>query len=179
VPLCGKSVDLEHLAAGGTREVIGIELAEAAAKAFFDERKLTPAVTTAGPFTRYSAAGMTILVGDFFEATAAHVGRIDAVFDRAALVALNASLRPRYAKSLLALAGAAPLLLISFEHELVHDEPPFSVPEAEVRQLFSGRDITLLERTDALESSATLRARGAKAVFETAFLLTAPSTTRV
>src|SRR5687767_10112482 len=62
VPLCGKSVDLEYLAAGGTNEVIGIELAEAAAKAFFDERKLVPAVTSVGPFSRYSAAGMAILV---------------------------------------------------------------------------------------------------------------------
>ena len=41
VPLCGKSLDLEWLVVHG-HEVVGIELSELAAQAFFAERGFTP-----------------------------------------------------------------------------------------------------------------------------------------
>ncbi|RYE88907.1 MAG: thiopurine S-methyltransferase, partial [Myxococcales bacterium] len=47
VPLCGKSVDMRVLAGTGQR-VVGVELAEPAAQAFFDEWGVTPEIDTHG-----------------------------------------------------------------------------------------------------------------------------------
>src|SRR5687768_10111391 len=84
VPLCGKAEDLAYLGGRG-HEVIGIELAEAAAIAFFREHEAVPRVERRGAFSAYAAGRVTILVGDFFAADVASVGSIDAFYDRAAL----------------------------------------------------------------------------------------------
>ncbi len=103
VPLCGKTVDLAFLAAHGA-EVVGVELVEDAARAFFEEAGLRAARTASGPFVRYEAAGIEIVVGDFFALAPADVGTFDAFYDRAAIVALPPEMRVTYAHTLRALA---------------------------------------------------------------------------
>lgn len=146
VPLCGKAVDLAFLAARG-HTVIGVELVEDAVRAFFAEHQLTPAVSTRGKLTAYTAGAITLLVGDIFDATDEVLGPVDALYDRAALIALPADVRPRYVAHLRGLlpAGAAGLLIsIEYpEHQMTG--PPFSVPETEVRHLFDGLTVELLE----------------------------------
>lgn len=134
VPLCGKSEDLAFLAGQG-RAVVGIELVEDAVAAFFAEHGVTPEIERRGSLAIYTAGAIQIIAGDLFAVTRADVGAIDALYDRAALIALPAELRPRYVAHLRALAGAAvPVLLVTIEYpqELVPG-PPFSVDEAEVR----------------------------------------------
>ena len=67
------------------------------------------------------------------------------------------------------------MLLLTFEypaHEI--DGPPFSVDEAEVRALFTGRrEVTRLESVDRLEDESRLAERGMTQLQEHAFLLTA------
>src|SRR5262245_40223150 len=87
VPLCGKTEDLAYLASRG-HDVVGIELVEDAVRQFFAEHHLTPSITQRGPFTNYTAGAITIVVGDFFATSPDLVGSIDAIYDRAALVAL-------------------------------------------------------------------------------------------
>jgi thiopurine S-methyltransferase len=133
VPLCGKADDLAYLASRG-HEVVGIELVEDAVRAFFSEHGLVPEVDG----TRYSAAGITVFARNVFEVTAEDTGSIDAIYDRAALVALPPELRVQYIAHLRAIAGNAPGLLVAIEYpqELLPG-PPFSVPDAEVRAHFA------------------------------------------
>jgi len=134
VPLCGKTADLAFLAARG-HEVVGVELVESAVRAFFEEHGATPVVTRQGPFTRFAAKSITVLSGDFFATTRELVGPVDALYDRAAIIALPEPMRAAYAKHLRTLLPAgAPGLIVTLEYpQAAMSGPPFSVPEAELR----------------------------------------------
>jgi len=137
VPLCGKSQDMVWLRAQGFT-VVGAELSPLAVTQFFAELGMVPEVTPAGPLVRYAAEGVTIFVGDIFALDADTLGPVDAVYDRAALVALPPELRVRYAAHLCALTGAAPQLLVTFEYDQAqHAGPPFAVLEADVRAYYT------------------------------------------
>ena len=146
VPLCGKSEDLAFLAARG-HDVVGVELVEDGARAFFAEHGLTPDVRG----NVYTSGRITIVVGDFFEVA---VEPCDSVFDRAALIALPPDLRTRYVERVRALAPRG--LLVTLEYPPgAWQGPPFAVMETEVRALYAsaellGEDTTRL-RPDAPE----------------------------
>lgn len=143
VPLCGKAHDLAYLAARG-HDVVGVELVEDAVRAFFDEHGIAPSVARRGGYVVYEAAPITILVGDFFAATRADVGAVDALYDRAAIVALPAELRVRYAARVrVLLPPGAPGLVVTFEGR--EGGPPFAVPEAELRDLYAGLAVELVD----------------------------------
>lgn len=144
VPLCGKAEDLAYLAGAGL-EVVGVELVEEAVRAFFAEHAMDPTVSRDGELVRYQAGSVTIFAGDVFATTAAITGPIDALYDRAALVALPAELRARYAAHLRGLVTpGARELLVTFEYPQDRMQgPPFSVVESEVRSLYAGCDIEL------------------------------------
>lgn len=150
VPLCGKSEDLAFLAAHG-HEVVGIELVESAVRDFFREHGMKPEISASGPFKRYETPGLTLLVGDVFDATAEHVGRVNALYDRAALVALPSSLRERYARHLRGLlVPGSNGLVITMEVEKESDEgPPFSIPQEMLQALYQGLEVRLLESSPA------------------------------
>jgi thiopurine S-methyltransferase len=139
VPLCGKSEDLTFLAAQG-HQVIGVELVESAVQAFFEAHQVTPEVSKAGPFTCYRAQQVTIFAGDFFAATGERLGGVDALYDRAAIIALPEPMRADYARHVRALMPAgSPGLVITFEYpQALLAGPPFSVPEAELRGHYAG-----------------------------------------
>ena len=72
--------------------------------------------------------------------------KVDAIYDRAALVALPEAIRKQYTAHLRALTDNAPQLLICFEYDQsIHAGPPFSISADEVRQHYqSSHAITLL-----------------------------------
>ncbi|MEO7732801.1 MAG: thiopurine S-methyltransferase [Kofleriaceae bacterium] len=146
VPLCGRSEDLALLAAHG-HEVVGVELSEQAVREFFELHALVPAVTSHGPFVAYRAGSITLLVGDLFDTTPALVGATDALYDRAALIALPAELRARYVAHVRALLPAgAPGLVITLEFDAaLMSGPPFPVVEDELRALYAGATVEWLE----------------------------------
>ena len=105
----------------------------------FARLSLTPVVTVQGTLTKFSNGDLTLWQGDFFALEATDLGHVDAVYDRAALVALPQNMRPGYARHLAQVTGAAPQLLISFDYDQSQtDGPPFSVPEGEIAALYEG-----------------------------------------
>jgi len=149
VPLCGKTLDIAWLLSRGCR-VVGVELSEMAIEQLFEELRVKPRVSDTGSFKRYNAIDLDIFVGDFFELSTDVLGPVEAIYDRAALVALPEDMRRRYASHLMAITGRAPQFLLTFEYDQSGmDGPPFSVSSAEVRRLYEGSYIvTLVESKD-------------------------------
>jgi thiopurine S-methyltransferase len=173
VPLCGKSADLEWLAVRG-HEVVGVELSELAALAFFSERAVEPDRAECGKLIAYSHGAITILVGDFFDAAPELTGYCDGVYDRAALIALPPELRARYAAHLPSLlAPKARLLLVTLDYD-AEGGPPFRVPPREVEELYGSGKITPLGRVDARPETPGPVARGATFVHENTYLIELP-----
>jgi thiopurine S-methyltransferase len=139
VPLCGKTLDIHWLLAQGYR-VAGAELTELAVQQLFAELGVPePRITDRGKVRHYSAEGIDIFVGDIFDLTREELGAVDAVYDRAALVALPEEMRARYAAHLMELTERAPQLLICY----VYDQsamagPPFAISDAEVARHYAG-----------------------------------------
>lgn len=174
VPLCGKAVDLAWLAARGS-SVVGVELVEDAARAFFEEQRIPAQPTRDGPLVRWAGGSIEIVVGDLFDTTRAELGAFDAAYDRAALVALPPALRPRYVEHVRSLLEpGARVLLVAFVHDGPPDQPPFSVAEPEVRELYRGCAIRALSDEDVTDRSENLRARGATTVREQAWSIELP-----
>ena len=147
VPLCGKSHDLAWLRAAG-HEVIGVELAATALHAFAAEHGLDLAVRRCGANTILSGAGYTLIGGDFFALDAALLGPFEAIYDRAALIALMPDQRRRYVDKLCALSAAGTRgLLITVDYDTARLEPPpFVVGHAELDEIF-GTAFALAHRT--------------------------------
>lgn len=134
LPLCGKTRDIAWLLSRGYR-VVGAELSALAIEQLFTELGVEPAVAKGTELTRYSANGVDILVGDIFAVSARELGSVDAIYDRAALVALPADVRKQYTSHLLRITGAAPQLLVTLRYNQQQlDGPPFSVEESEIQK---------------------------------------------
>lgn len=173
VPLCGKSADLEWLAVHG-HEVVGVELSELAAQAFFAERGITPERREQTPFIELSHGAISILVGDFFAATPELTGYCDGVYDRAALIALPEELRARYTAHLpTLLAPKARLLLVTLDYDAAGG-PPFCVSPAEVEQRYRGAQRSALGSVDVRAETPGPVARGATFVHENTYLIEFP-----
>lgn len=149
VPLCGKSLDLGWLLSKG-HAIAGAELSELAVTQLFAELGITPDIAVVGKFKHYSGQQIDIFVGNIFDLSRELLGPVDAVYDRAALVALPADMRTRYTAHLTALTGSAPQLLIAYEYDQsIVDGPPFSVTGEEIRRHYRGSySLKLLERAD-------------------------------
>lgn len=169
VPLCGKSLDMLWLAEQ-EHEVHGIEVSGIAVRDFFDENDIQPRVEQRGRVHHWHAGALHLWEGDFFEIGNAHIGRMDAIYDRAALVALPAPMRERYVAHLRELAADAPILLVTLEYDQSCMEgPPFSVTDAELERHFSTtHTIELLEDIDLMagDEGERFRQRGLTAMHE-------------
>ena len=144
LPLCGKTLDIDWLRSRGHR-VAGSELSPLAVTQLFERLGGGATSASTGELTQRSADRVDIFVGDFFQLSRDELGQVDAVYDRAALIALPADMRRSYVAHLSSLTNGAPQLLITLEYEQQRREgPPFSVDKAEVLALYADRDPTLL-----------------------------------
>lgn len=138
VPLCGKSLDMIWLAGQG-HSVIGVELSPLAVRAFFRENRLQPARRRVGKFTLWENGRIAILCGDFFQLTAADLGNISAVFDRASLTALPDDIRGAYIAHLRKILPAACKILLLTTEEPEENETqgqPYAVAD-EIASLYT------------------------------------------
>lgn len=174
LPLCGKSLDMAWLRGEG-HQVLGVELSPLAVAAFFDEHNLTPERRSEPPFERWSAQGVEILLGDFFELEPKLLADVAGIYDRASLIALPPAMRPRYARHLMRVAPAdAPILLVTLEYPQGEMKgPPFSVMEDEVRGHY-GADyrIEVLYQRAVLDENPRFRKRGLSQLTEKVYYLT-------
>jgi thiopurine S-methyltransferase len=167
LPLCGKTRDIAWLLAGGYR-VVGAELSPLAIEQLFDDLGVEPKIANVGKLVHYSASGIDIFVGDIFTVSAEALGSVNAIYDRAALVALPAGVREQYTSHLIQITDAAPQLLITLEYDQrLLDGPPFSVEEGEVSGHYSA-----VYQPQRVESNAVAGGlKGKVAATETAWVL--------
>ena len=149
LPLCGKTRDISWCLSRGYR-VAGAELSQLAIEQLFMDLGLQPEISEAGETRQWSAQHLDIFVGDFFALSRHVLGPVDAIYDRAALVALPETMRPRYAVHLMEVTNNAPQLLICYHYDQsVMDGPPFSISNEEVARHYSGTyDLKLLASVD-------------------------------
>jgi thiopurine S-methyltransferase len=175
VPLSGKSRDMLWLARRG-HAVTGIELSAHAARDFFAEAGMTPAIQDDGRFTHYAAGNVTIRVGNLFDLDTATIAGFDAFYDRAALIALPPAMRSAYVEHLVAtLAPGTRGLLITLDYDPSEmNGPPFAVTDAEMERLFASHaDIECLAEREALGGEDDhLRKRGLTTARERVYRLT-------
>ena len=144
VPLAGKTPDIVTLHQKGY-DVVAVEFIESAVRAFGEEQSQLGLEAVEGP-NGFELRGerLRFVSGDFFGLAADEIGRFDAVYDRAALVALPPADRVRYVQHLRGLlAPAGDVLLLTFEYKPgTLSGPPFSVPPTEVESLYAGASVT-------------------------------------
>ena len=146
LPLCGKTLDIEWLLKSGY-QVVGVELSELAVEELFDSLDMQPQISKRGELTLYRGDDLHVFVGDIFAFTADVLGSIDAIYDRAALIALSSPMRGRYAKHLCLITQSAKQLLVCLEYDQsLMQGPPFSLTKDEVLSRYSRNyEITRLE----------------------------------
>tara|TARA_R110002050_G_scaffold57423_5_gene129355 strand:- start:277012 stop:277653 length:642 start_codon:yes stop_codon:yes gene_type:complete len=149
IPLCGKTLDIAWLLSNGYR-IAGIELVETAIEQLFTELGVVPKISVINDIKHYRAENIDIYVGDIFKLTQDVLGSVDAVYDRAALVALPAEVRPLYTAHLIKITHASPQLLIAYHYDQhVVQGPPFSISNEEVKRHYQDHyNLTLIVSTD-------------------------------
>lgn len=143
VPLCGKSIDMAWLAAQGY-DVVGVELVETAVQAFFTEQNISPTVHQYldNPAIKYyqgqlSGQIITLWVADIFALTTEDIGSVNAVYDKAALIALPADMRVQYSAQMYQLSANAPQFIITLTYDQSKKAgPPFSISSEQIQQYY-------------------------------------------
>ena len=153
VPLCGKSIDMVWLAAQGY-DVVGVELVETAVQEFFAEQNISPTIHqhADNPAVKYyqgplAEQTITLWVADIFALTAADIGDVDAVYDKAALIALPADMRAQYSEQIRELSSNTSQILLTLNYNQSKKAgPPFSISSAQLQQYYGSHyQVTELE----------------------------------
>lgn len=149
VPFCGKSLDLGWLLSQGYA-VAGAELSELAVTQLFTELGVEAHVSAVGKHKHFHGEKIDIFVGDLFDLSRETLGPVDAVYDRAALVALPEAMRDQYTAHLKSLTALASQLVIGYEYDqTIVPGPPFSVTPDELHRHYGDSyALTLLARLD-------------------------------
>ncbi|KTC99854.1 thiopurine S-methyltransferase [Legionella erythra] len=173
VPLCGKSLDLLWLVEQGAA-VTGIELSELAVQQLAAESRIPLKPQRIEHGLCYSSPALSIWVHDIFTLPKHCIEPVDGVYDRGALVALPASLRPAYAQRCLNWLKAGGRILLK---TLTYDEalmagPPYHVGADELMDLYPGCTLKLLKKSQRrMEDSDSLFLRGLRDVVDYVWLI--------
>ena len=173
VPLCGKSLDMIWLGESGHR-ILGIELSEIACRDFFVENNIDFHRSASEKFEIYSGGPYTLLQGDLFDLSSSDLIDVEAIYDRASLIALPPVHREAYARHLSAILPVdTKMLLISMDYdETKMQGPPFSVPQSEVTQLFENSfDVKLVAESSGPDIVGNLAERGLDTLNEKVYFL--------
>ena len=174
VPLCGKSIDMVWLAHQGF-DVVGIELVESAVQEFFIEQDIAYTITEHDKHPnikcyqgKISEQTIDLWIADIFALSSDDIGHVDAVYDRAALIAMPAELRTQYSQQVINLSQNAPQLLLTLNYDQNERAgPPFSISQEQVQQYYGN-----YYQMNKLEAEpSTLNAAPEMAVTEPVWLL--------
>ncbi len=165
VPLAGKAADLVWLADHG-HEIVGVEFVKSPIDALFAGIDVREHLL--GRHDAFTAGGVTMVLGDMFDMKPDALGTFDAIYDRAALIALEPGTRKRYVATCRALLKPGGVtLLIAFSYDQTKAPgPPFSIDGDKVRDLFAGRTIQplFISSGSAWRFSAPSRFRSAGSI---------------
>jgi len=160
VPLCGKTKDLLFLKSQGF-QVIGCEGVEKAVVDFFNENSLEFSKTdlSADGTTSFTSKDgkLNIVKGDYFKLTPELLGgKIDCVWDRGSLVAIDVAMRPKYAEIMVSLLNDKfGYLLATIQREV---EPENVVPHSasfdDIKSMFGNHfSVHLMEQKKITDSN--------------------------
>lgn len=136
IPLCGKSVDAIWLYHQGY-QVVGAELSPIAVKEFFEALNISPKIEEYADCTRYFSKNIEIFCGDIFKLSRSIIGKIDAVYDRAAIVAMPDEMRRSYAMQIHQITQNAPQLVLCYEFSNSDLQgPPFNVTHEHLKDAY-------------------------------------------
>lgn len=156
VPLCGKTVDMAHLALKRkVNEVVGVDGVPQALQEFIEENPDLEIQETNQGIGIWKGFSTTLINADFFELDLVTAGgTFDGAWDRGALVAIEPRLRAAYVQQLGTLVSGT-ILLSTYVRPNgdTSTGPPFSIDEAEVRRLF---DQPWVESIQVLEEHSAL-----------------------
>jgi thiopurine S-methyltransferase len=171
VPLCGKTQDMLWLQQQQLR-VVGVELSDQACSDFFKENDLEHSISQKDNFIVYQGEHIELFCGDFFELKQNQVGKIKAVYDRAAMIALPLEYRQRYVDKIVELTEVgSKIVLISLESGHQPQTPPFVINEKEIIGFYQKHfKIQILEETP--EHTPHLIAKGYDDMCSVVYLLT-------
>jgi thiopurine S-methyltransferase len=174
VPLCGKSLDLVWLRSLD-HAVIGVELSPVALQSFLMEQGIPARRRVLEGFDSYEADGFKLFCGDYFKLTPALLGRVSAVYDRAALISWIPAARESYVKHLTSLTSPGTqmlLIAVEFPQEQMTG-PPFPVTREDIENLYANHySIEELGRHEILELEPRLKARGLTELREVCYRVT-------
>jgi len=156
VPLCGKTKDIKWMYDQGHR-IVGVEFDEQVVRELFDEAGIPIASTEQiGGLQRFSSEDgrFKVYQGDFFLYKQEYeTERMDGVWDRGSLVAVNIADREKYASILTsAMSPTCRYLLDTLEYDVSeYTGVPHCVTVDEIKQLYEDKcEIKELERRDAM-----------------------------
>lgn len=173
LPLCGKSLDILWLKSRG-HHVIGVEFSTIAVESFFSENNIPYDIEKKGTFSVYTAPNITIYQGDFFDLNADDLKGVQYVFDRAALIALPADMRLRYATKINDLIDSnTKILLVALEYDqALMAGPPFSVSDDEINKLYvDSFSVEILHQENIIDDLPRFKQRGLNALDERCYKL--------
>merc|ERR1719367_1434380 len=153
VPLCGKTKDLLFLYSKGF-QVIGCEGVHKACTDFFKENSIDDIeiIDLDEGMKSYGTkdGNLKIIGGDYFKLTPEILGgKVDCVWDRGSLVAIDVAKRPEYAKVMMSLMNDKfAYLIASLEREVEPVNPmPHSASFDDIEKLFGKKmDVDLIEQ---------------------------------
>ncbi|KAK3282103.1 hypothetical protein CYMTET_10141 [Cymbomonas tetramitiformis] len=114
------SPDMPYLAEKpNVQEVIGVEGVREAITQFIHENsalKFDECAAETPGFETWRSSKITLVLGDFFDIQEHHIGLVDKIWDRAALVAVDPALREAYVDSMdRVLRPGGQILLVTFD----------------------------------------------------------------
>ena len=139
VPLCGQSLDMAWLNEQGA-SIVGVDLVRQPLEQYFDVQNMTPKSQTVQDLESLTSGSLTLFHANVFDVNNDIIGNVDAIYDRAALVALSPEFRESYvAHCLSLLKPGGSILLITYDSPVADDHgPPFPVRKGTVERLFAG-----------------------------------------
>ncbi len=173
LPLCGKAHDIAWLAQQGFK-VVGIELSEIAIESFFSEHGLKYQQSDSDRFILRRSGNISLIQGDYFDLQVQDLSACKMVYDRAALIAVDATNRDRYCAHMLSIIPPyTNQLLITLNYDQTQMKgPPYAVPETEVDQYYESEySIDRLEQNDVLDERPRWREQGLTALNQTVYRL--------
>jgi len=140
VPLCGDSFSIIYFASKGCT-VVGCELTEIAIEKLIERinksypQSFTTEIKKGGKIYRSNDNKIIIVQGDIFDSDIPFAGTFDLVYDRAALVALDPSMRVNYCKRISSLISENTLLFFDVV-ERGDGGPPYTITQNDLLQLY-------------------------------------------